>query len=574
MQLTLHIIIISTICIIWGMPLYYYFSSKEKETYWTSNGMGSLIFLFFMGLLTISFFSSWLVLFLPLRFEYLLIGTVIALFISALRFSKLKKKLIKSLVVFNKYPTPTLLFLFTCILLFIILGTLRPVNIDTQLYHLQIIKWTNEYGTVPGLANLYPRLGLGSGLFNLTSIFHMPFFENQNFTYLNTTFVIWFLLWLINKLNLYITKSNKSFALLFFFLILYFLFDWQLFRDTANSTSYDFIVTALTIIVLTYILENVLSEERKEFSLLLIIISLSIIPFKLSGIFVLIPVLYYLTQYRSLNKWGISILVGILIITPLIIKNYITTGYPLFPSTFSFDHPDWMLPNTMAVRFQEYILNVNKFYNQNIGFIFSYEKTIFNWIPFWWKGILVQHKILIILSSLSTLLFVLNPSKDKISKKVLLFILCLWLMMFGWFFTAPDPRFAYGFLLFLSFLPLSIILSRFLSIIKVYPIVLIILIPFLLYYTYKKADPIFKKNNHVLTVICNELPPHIPIEQNGNNYNLPAKINDNWNNRCYLIPLPCICEDNPYLIQRGPSLKNGYRMKSITDSNFIHNYNY
>lgn len=577
LQQLLHIIIISFICIIWGLPVFIFFSKKEKETQWLNNGMGTIIFLFFAGFISISLLSSWLVLLLPLRFEYLLFATLPIIIISALHFKALKTKLSTALNAQLKLSIPVLLFLLSCILLFLVLGTLRTVNIDTQLYHLQIIRWTNEYGTVPGLANLYPRFGLGSNLFNLISIFYLPFFKTQNFSYINSSVTIWFLLWLLYKWNCHNSKSenhNKQFSILYFLLLLYFLFDWQLFRDTANSTSYDFIVTVLTIMSLTFILENILQKQKKEFSHFLIIISLSIIPFKLSGIFILFPLFFYMISFRKVKSWVASIITAIILLTPLLIKNYITTGYPLFPSTLTFGTTDWMLPNDMAQQFQEYILSVNKFYNQNIGFISSYPKTTFNWIPFWWKGILVQHKILIGLSSLSIIYLFYTAFINKGPKKIMLFIISLWLMTAAWFFTAPDPRFAYGFLLITALFPIALILPKYIAFTRLYTILFLILTPILLLYTFKKSAPILSERKYFVSVISNEIPQYNIYNINGNEFKKPEKINDNWNNRCFYLPLPCICEENSFLIQRGSSIKKGFRMNPITDSNFIYNYNY
>ena len=54
----------------------------------------------------------------------------------------------------------------------------------------------------------------------------------------------------------------RTFTMFYFLLIFYFLYDWQLFRDAANSTSYDFIVTALTIAVISSIAESFFTEKK------------------------------------------------------------------------------------------------------------------------------------------------------------------------------------------------------------------------------------------------------------------------------------------------------------------------
>jgi hypothetical protein len=174
------------------------------------------------------------------------------------------------------------------------LGTLQPVNSDTKIYHLQIIKWNNEYGTVPGIANLYPRYGLGSNWFNLISIFKIPSFPNNNYTWLNTTTVIWFFLWLVNNWNYHRSKANTSVANnilshLYLCILLFFFFEWELFRDAANSTNYDFIVTSLTTVIVLFLVEDILlANVKKKFSLFLVLLCISLVPFKLSGALVLI----------------------------------------------------------------------------------------------------------------------------------------------------------------------------------------------------------------------------------------------------------------------------------------------
>ena len=249
LQQVVHIIIISVICIIWGLPFYLFLSKRGLEKYWYAEGANTLIFLFFCGMLSLALLSSWLVLFFPLKINYLFAATAPLLLVLLLFFRKSIFPLYKNLNPIRGITVTQYIFIGSCFLLFTLLGTLKPVNIDTQLYHLQIIRWTNEYGTVPGLSNLYPRLGLGSNWFNLISLFYIPAFNHQNFTFLNTTVTIWFFLWLITKWrSSYMQDNNKPysriFSLYYFLLLLYFLYDWQLFRDTANSTSYDFIVTA------------------------------------------------------------------------------------------------------------------------------------------------------------------------------------------------------------------------------------------------------------------------------------------------------------------------------------------
>jgi len=65
-----------------------------------------------------------------------------------------------------------------------------PEIYDTGLYHLQAIKWIEEYAVVPGLANLHGRFGFNPNIFTfyaLTSLFDV--FNQEIFS---VNFVIYF----------------------------------------------------------------------------------------------------------------------------------------------------------------------------------------------------------------------------------------------------------------------------------------------------------------------------------------------------------------------------------------------
>lgn len=49
-----------------------------------------------------------------------------------------------------------------------------PEAYDVGLYHLQSVRWAKEYAAVPGLANLAPRLGFGSGHFLFVALLDAP----------------------------------------------------------------------------------------------------------------------------------------------------------------------------------------------------------------------------------------------------------------------------------------------------------------------------------------------------------------------------------------------------------------
>lgn len=579
-QTFIHIILISLVCITWGLPILILLPSlATKQSFWFNSFTGLLAFLFFGGCITLSFLCGWLVLFAPLNFDTLVIITVVGgaylLFFKRDLISQSFKKIRE-----RSQPTSftNTFYIGISLLLFITLGALKPVNIDTQIYHLQIIKWLSQYGVVPGIANLSPRFGLASGWFNLISMLHIPLFKHQHFSYLNAAFVSWTFLWLFEKFNFHRkdnSPSGNTFSLYYFLLSIYFMLDWQLFRDAANSTNYDFPVNAFTVILISLVLEELIKKKVLENqTYLFLFFAFTIISLKFSGVFIIFLTIYYLLQ-KGVKGYFFSFLVfGILILLPVFIKNYIITGYPLYPLPLSIDNPDWQLPVQLTKGIYRYILNSNRFYNSPFTAELM-ESSPFYWFPIWFKGILIQHKIIFLASIISVILLLFRkPIPWLDNKRLKSLTLILLIMIAGWFFTAPDPgRFGYGVLLPTSFFCFALFTHKLASP-AFYTISLILLSLVLSYYTYQKTFYLTKGPKFLLEPVTWDQTPFKTIYKKGMGIHIPEIINSNQSRRCYDIDLPCTCEENPYLQPRGNSLQKGFRMYPQPDSMFIKNYIY
>jgi hypothetical protein len=581
LQQSLHIIIVSVVCVVWGTPLLLAFkNSIDKDSFWYRSYASMLSFVFFAGCIVISFISSWAGLVTALNFSYLLLCTIAPV---SYLFFLTRKKIIE---VFNQpfgktyfFKWSHFFFIIVSIGLFLFLSSLQPVNRDTAIYHLQVIRWQYEYGAVPGVANLYPRLGLNSNWLNLISLFYIPKFKNENFTYLNSAFVIWFFIWLFSAWNFHlkqmrIEKNSRVLCLFYFLLILYGLYDWQLFRDAANSTNFDFPVNAFFIIIFSFFIERIFNNDvRNDLSVLILIFSFALIGFKFSGIFVCLLIAYHLFRVNRFSKWLLAACTALLFLIPLFLRNYITSGYPFFPSTFTMATPDWQLPKEIADNFYRYIVLSNKFYNYRWPFINNFHITTFNWIPFWIKGILLIHRIILLLSFLLILFLFIKPKLSLDYKKLRHLIVLLCLMIAGWFFTAPDPgRFGYGMLLVSAFLFVSLVAHNFFNH-KIYTGLLIITSLITCYYIYKKSNQLNVVRYWAKPISIPE-PAYSTIKISQVELHLPDKTASNPEGHCHFTNLPCIHQQNPYLQPRGNSIREGFKMDAIRDSNFILNYNY
>jgi len=353
------------------------------------------------------------------------------------------------------------------------------------------------------------------------------------------------------------------------------MFDWQLYRDSANSTNYDFAVTAFTIIICSFFVEAVaINKPRNEFSFIILLFTLSAVSFKLSGIFLLLFIFYHLLISWRTVRWKLALLTSALILAPVLLKNYIVTGYPLFPSPLAMNAPDWTLPKQLARGLYRYIILSNRFYNYQWSFADKFDSTNLKWIPYWANGILWKHRIIIALAILSIFFLFRKPRLPLHYKGLRPVIVVLFLMIVGWFFTAPDPgRFGYGSLLCAAALTVSLFIYPLLTT-KIYQLLLLLTIIVTGIYTVKKGKPIFHNGDYAIYPVAFKEPPYQIISLNGIDLKLPEKINDNWDCRCYFLPVPCITQKNPYLQPRGKSLSDGFRMYPEPDTTFTGHYLY
>jgi hypothetical protein len=576
LQQLIHTLFVSIICIIWGLPLVlagekYIF----KDNYWFSRLPDFLSFTFFAGCISLGIISSWLLLLMPLQIRFFLPLTLVpAIYLAAFQKKNLTR-ILKNLTAYKtEFSLIEFIYVFFCLSLFLILGSVKPVNLDMQIYHMQIIRWQHEYGTVPGMANLFPRFGQGSSWFNLVSIFYWPALKHTNYSYVNISFVCWFFIWLLFKCKHHLKRNdnreNKLLSLYYFILFLFFMIDWQLYRDASNSTNYDFPVTAFVIMTISYLFESIFLEKSKAgFSPVFVFLGLSVISFKFSAIFLLILLAYYLIIHNKTSRWVLAFIAGIVIILPGLIRNYITTGYPFFPHPLSIASPDWKLPETFAQGYYQFLLNYNRFFNYWM-FIGKIPDTPLNWIPYWFKGLLIQHKIVLFLSISSlTLLFIKIPY-DIFHKKLRVLVLLMMTMISGWFFSAPDPaRFGYSFLLPPAFLVLSLILKNFFNL-KIYQFALLVSAVIVGSYILNKIK---ESPVHIIYPEVADAPSYNTIYKNAIEIHVPEIMNSGWDHRCFDTEVPCLPGDNPFIEPRGKSIKEGFRM-SKPDNNFLKKYYY
>jgi hypothetical protein len=184
---------------------------------------------------------------------------------------------------------------------------------------------------------------------------------------------------------------------------------------------------------------------------------------------------------------------------------------------------------------------------------------ISEWILPWFKSNDFKNKLIIITNSISIVILIIMLFKKDFKYAKIQFIIILNLIF--WFFMAPDPRFAYGFL----FTGFSLTLAYLIRIIE-----------------YSSSSKILKYINTVLVcmfliILCGRI--SIPLEvlkkpsllvvsapfdkvvttglKSDFNYRIPAQKGED---RCYYCDIPCVPFPLNNVKLRGNDLQKGFKV--------------
>jgi hypothetical protein len=307
---------------------------------------------------------------------------------------------------------------------------------DTYLYHLNAVKWSNLYPTVPGLANLHSRLGQTSSLFVFASMIGNWILKDRSshiaLSLLASVLSLQFL-WLF-------LRSNERIIKIFSLLVIP-LFSIGVARTTlVVSLTADF---ALLIIALAACLEVV--KGKRGPLLVAGLLAVLMVTIKLSGaLFAALVLIFVVLRTKGKPATIFLITAGALVFFPFIIRNIVLSGWPLYPlPMFGFNVP-WAVPKNAVIEaytvIKAWAISPGPEWNKSIGL------TFWQWFPGWYaaNSWAIEMKMLFF----GAFLFLIAPLTKMITPgffgkyRNLLFLGAASLLsMFYILFTAPDFRF-------------------------------------------------------------------------------------------------------------------------------------
>ena len=558
LTLLINHIAITFICI-WVGFLFYSIVTKiplEKPT----------VYYLVTGFICLTTISQIIVLFMPLTVYvflpvmFLVAVSVVTNWQRFLRFCTHIIHEINSLLLLQK-------LLFILVWLVILLINAGPILMDdTESYHIQSIKWIQEYGSVPGLVNLHERFGFNSSWFSSIALFNFFSKTTGGFTALNSVLSVWLSYWFISKFNQCRTGNSPTAAFGILATFIAGLVVWPIIRGNAATTNYDFITTCVVVILFA---EIFLSTDRKispsiEWILwpaYLFTVKIINFPLLLLSLFAVV----ILIKQKNIKAALLPIAYCLLLIIPFLIRNIIIAGYPFYPVTsFNWFNVDWKPDSQITEKLLEYI----KYYNRVSTTYLDIEQTKAlgsAWMPSWFQYLFWYDKLLVLAGLGGILLTIarLFSGKYVFGNKMIMLLSVIIAWLAAWFIISPDPRFVYGVFLFGIFL----LIYHFISLFKNFSAIeflqhaiIILLVMGTLYYLISKPLKQTEYQNWVSPPSLPQ-PPVKEILIDSILFRIPQPINNNWNARCYGTDLPCLYKIDPRLKARGKNIDSGFRLE-------------
>jgi len=513
------------------------------------------------GLIGFTILAQFIALFAPVNLFSTLIILTLLLIVSLFFRKRLSEYIDHIQTQLNSLSWPTRLFLITLWLMTLIYGAGPILMDDTGSYHIQSIKWLQEFGTVPGIVNLHERYGFNSSWFSSIALFGVSSSSFNYYTSLNSFVSILFCFYLVTRITR--PGSRPSFIAGFTAVLLFSLALWPLIRGNSTTANYDFITTVLVFILFTETITGKGESSRMHELVLWPVYLCTVRMTNFPLLIISFACLILLIKKREVKSFILYTLLILLLVIPFFIRNIVLTGYPFFPSpALGFFQVDWK-PAQSSINNLLYFI---KYYNRVSTTYLDLEQTkalgATGWIPYWFRYLFTYDKILLLGSAAGFLVsFPFTWKKSTWPRIYKAIIGAFGVQLIAWFVIAPDPRFIYGILLcgvFSGFYYLPLPYLSF-SAKKINSLLMTISVFILIFIARKSAYDASYRNWMQPDPLVQ--PALKQVTAGGIRMNIPERVNGNWNPRCYGSGLPCLYEVNPDLEPRGKSLKNGFRLK-------------
>lgn len=373
----------------------------------------------------------------------------------------------------------------TALMLFVILSAhsfAGPLgNWDAGLYHLNAIQYAAEYPTIPGLANFHSRLGTNSASTLISAMLAATPWGIEAFRLLVGLFVFLFVIDLIIRLLDVRRTSISPGTLIMLLAATGFIPSLMVSPEVLiTSPTPDTISMILVVVTVAYLIDA-FWMRHSTWSVMAAIVAVLAATMRtqlwvFTVLIILVLIAHALRSHHRSRDWrnnrvfiAIGAVLTALSIVGMMIRDYFLSGWLLFPATLFPMPVDWRVLDPAGSR--EWILSWAREPGGSPEIVLNSWSWLWPWVTRSASDWAIQLAAGMLLASLLIWLFIkFNPSSGKginttspspIGVKGLLLLMIPVLgSMSVWFFTAPDPRFAWGSIAALGLIPLTLAIAR------------------------------------------------------------------------------------------------------------------
>lgn len=339
-------------------------------------------------------------------------------------------------------------FFYLCFALLIAFFTSRGTfHTDTNIYHAQNIRLYEEYGLIRGMGNLQLHYAYNSAYLAFASAFSMHWLFGRS---LHTTTGFLELI-----LCIYAFFGLKSFperkkhvadmmrvGILFYALVM---------LTGSMSPATDYATMLMVLYVITAWCENMEQKQSITDYAWLSVAAVFVVTMKFSACLLVLIALYPAVCLLKGKRWkDIAVYVGsgVLILTPFLIRNYLISGWLLYPfNGIDIFQAEWKVP-------EEYLLMdvaQIKVWGRCLYDITKIDLPIPEWIGSWWEGQARYEQMLVGGVMIGTVFLAvqmmhMRVTGQKIRWDMAALVAAVFANLAVWFLTAPFIRYGLAFL--------------------------------------------------------------------------------------------------------------------------------
>ena len=349
----------------------------------------------------------------------------------------------------------------------------NDMNVDSPMYHLQIIKWLSLHKISFGLSNLEIRLGFNSSWHSLVALLDFSIYEFSTKYYVSA---------LILSSLIYETiryKIKLDYSDIFLYLTISFLIFFSFLHPLNNgiilnhlgNPERDIVGMLFFFLIIFFFLKTLEnSENNKNYINLLIISFFLCVSSRLMMSPMIILLVIILLKNKSYNTINFTTI--FLFITSIlwILRSFFLSGCLFFPFSQTCFKTSWAINVKEVQFFVEEAMRISRTLPTRNGVNdLNFSLNSYEWIPQWFNDYFFSAALLQIGSSIiivSIFFFCIASFFNKyksisINKITDLFVLVsLIIIVFLWFINAPEVRYALGPLVSLPCLFIILLFKR------------------------------------------------------------------------------------------------------------------